>query len=68
LHESGSSWRETFTVSTVAADWLELVYWSTLFSHLLPMLMNKWMHSAAVSQSITPVSYYSFPVPLGLGG
>jgi len=51
---------------------------STLCGHSLPVLADSWTHSAASKHTIAPVShtrpslrsrsYYSFPVPLRVGG
>jgi len=51
---------------------------SALWGHSLPALVDNWTHSAASRHTTTPIShtrpsprsrsYYSFPVPLRVGG
>jgi len=70
--------QQRFTISEVAADWHEPMYRSALCGHPLPALMDNWTHGAASRHSIAPIShtrpsprsrsYYSFPVPLRVGG
>jgi len=70
--------QQRFTISEVAADCMSQWCRSTLCGHPLPALMDSWTHSAASRHTIAPIShtrpspnsysYYSFPVPLRVGG
>ena len=61
--------QQRFTISEVAADWHELTVLA---------LTDDWTHGAASRHTIAPIShtrpsprsrsYYSFPVPLRVGG
>ena len=70
--------QQRFTISEVAADWHEPTCCSALCGHPLPTLTDNWTHGAASRHIIAPISqtrpsprsrsYYSFPVPLRVGG
>jgi len=70
--------QQRFTISEVAADWHEPVVPSALCGHPLPALTDNWTHGTASRHTIAPIShtrpsprsrsYYSFPVPLRVGG
>ena len=72
--------QQRFTILEVAADWHEpMVPQHTMWpGHPLPALTDNWTHGAASRHTITPIShtrpspcsrsYYSFPVPLRVGG
>jgi len=70
--------QQRFTISEVAADWHEQWCRSALCGHPLPALMDNWTHGAASGHTIAPIShtrpspcsrsYYSFPIPLRVGG
>ena len=70
--------QQRFTISEVAADWHEPMVLQRIMWHPLPALTDNWTHGAASRHTITPIShtrpsprsrsYYSFPVPLRVGG
>jgi len=73
--------RQRFTISQVVADSLiGMSQWcrSALCGHPLPALTDNWTHGAASRHTIAPIShtrpaprsrsYYSFPIPLRVGG
>jgi len=70
--------QQRFTILEVAADWHEPLCRSALCGHPLPELTDNWTHGAASRHTIAPIShirpsprsrsYYSFPVPLRVGG
>ena len=77
------TWVRLVTSSTLQSRKWQLIgmsQWcrSALCGHLLPSLMDNWTHDAASRHTITPIShtgpssrscsYYSFPVPLRVGG
>jgi len=67
--------QQRFTISEVAADWQERMEPQRI---MWPTLTDNWTHGAASRHTIAEIShtrpspctrsYYSFPVPLRLGG
>jgi len=70
--------QQRFTISEVAADWHEPMVPQRIMWPSIAMLTDNWTHGAASRHTIAPIShtrlpprscsYYSFPVPLRVGG
>ena len=70
--------QQRFTISEVQLIGMSQWCRSALCGHPLPVLTENWTHGAASRHTIAPIShtrpspssrsYYSFPVPLRVGG
>ena len=70
--------QQRFTISEVAADWHEPVVPQRIMWPSIARANGQWTHGAAGRHTIAPIShtrpsprsriYYSFPVPLRVGG
>jgi len=68
--------QQRFTISEVAADWHEPMVPQRIMWPFIAALTDNWTHGAASRRTIGPISharplprsYYSFPVPLRVGG
>ena len=70
--------QQRFTISEVAADWHGPMVPQRICGHPLPALTDNWTHGAASRDTIAQIShtrpsprsrsYYSFPIPLRVGG